>query len=121
MTALMISPMLRTWDMARTKAFYTEVLGFTCRAEAPQWQWMALELDGLEIMFSGPNAHEGDKGPAFTGQIHVRTDDVDGMWARVQGRAKVCYEPEDMPYGSREFGIYDDSGYLLAFAQDLRA
>ena len=121
MTALKISPMLRTWDLGRTKAFYTGVLGFTCRCEAPQWGWMALELDGLEIMFSAPNDHEGDAAPAFTGSIYVRTDDVEGLWKRVQGQARVCYPPENLPYGMREFGIFDDSGYLLQFGQDRHA
>jgi uncharacterized glyoxalase superfamily protein PhnB len=111
--------MLRTWDFAATIAFYTEVLGFLCRGRDDAAQWAALERDSVAVMLSGPNQHEGDTAPAFTGSLYVKVDDVDLLWASLRDRARVCYPIEDFEYGMREFAIYDNNGYLLQFGQEL--
>ena len=119
MTLHALTPMLRTPDLRRTIAFYTEVLGFTCDSVSEDWGWAALSCDGVAVMFSGLNAHEGDLAPAFTGSLYLRTDDVDGFWRRLKDRARVCYPIEDFEYGMREFAIYDNNGYLLQFGQEI--
>jgi hypothetical protein len=43
-------------------------------------------------------------------------DDVDAEWRALEGRARVCFEPESLHYGMREFGVYDNNGYLYVFA-----
>jgi uncharacterized glyoxalase superfamily protein PhnB len=111
--------MLRTPDLRRTIVFYTEVLGFTCDSVSEDWGWAALSCDGVAVMLSGLNAHEGDLAPAFTGSLYLRTDDVDGFWRRLKDRARVCYPIADFEYGMREFAIYDNNGYLLQFGQEI--
>lgn len=108
-----ITPVLRTWRMAQTISFYVEVLGFRC--ESDSGEWAMLVRDGAAVMLSMPNAHEGDVAPAFTGSLYIETDDVDALWESVRDRARVCYPPEDFDYGMREFGIYDNNGYLIQF------
>jgi hypothetical protein len=44
---------------------------------------------------------------------------VDQLWELVNARAKVCYPIETFGYGMREFGIYDNNGYLLQFGQPM--
>lgn len=110
-----LKPMLRTWDLAGSVAFYCEVLGFECVARNDEWGWAHVRREAAEIMLSGPNEHEGDKAPAFTGSLYITCDDVDAVWGAVSGRAKVCYPIESFEYGMREFGIYDNNGYLLQF------
>jgi uncharacterized glyoxalase superfamily protein PhnB len=117
MTLLALTPMLRTPDLGGTISFYTDVLGFTLQGVSDAWGWASLERDGVEIMLSGMNAHEGDAGVRFTGSLYLRTEDVDGWWERLRGRARICYPLEAFPYGMREFGIYDNNGYLLQFGQ----
>ena len=112
-------PMLRTGDLQGTIAFYTEVLGFACAAHDGAWGWASVARDGVEIMLSGLNAHEGDVAPAFTGSLYLRTDAVDALWDALKDRARVCYPIEDFPYGMREFAIYDNNGYLLQFGEAL--
>ena len=41
-------------------------------------------------MVSSPNRHEGDTAPAFTGSLYVKTDDVEGLWQRLETRARIC-------------------------------
>ena len=108
-------------DLARSRKFYTEVLGFECVAEQidEDGGWAKLTRDDAAIMLSSPNQHEEDKAPAFTGSLYMNTDDVDAIWETVKDKARICYRIEDFEYGMREFGIYDNNGYLLQFGQEI--
>jgi uncharacterized glyoxalase superfamily protein PhnB len=112
-----LTPMLRTWDMPASIAFYRDVLGFRC--DATDAGWASLDRDGVTIMLSGPNEHLDERAPAFTGSLYIRTDDVDALWAALKDRVRVCYPIEDFDYGMREFAIYDNNGYLLQFGQEV--
>ena len=114
-----LTPMLRTWELQASIRFYTQVLGFHCDALDEDQGWAALSWGSASLMLSGPNAHEGDKQPAFTGSLYLRTDDVDALWRQVKEAARVCYHLENFGYGMREFAIYDNNGYLLQFGQAL--
>lgn len=108
-------PMLRTPDLPGSLAFYRDVLGFTVVSRSGQPAWAALQRDGIELMLSALNRHEGDREPAFTGSLYFRVDDVDRLWEALKDRARPCYPPESFDYGMREFGVYDNNGYLLQF------
>jgi uncharacterized glyoxalase superfamily protein PhnB len=112
-----LKPMLRTWDLPGTVAFYTDVLGFQCIGQSDEYGWAHLQRDGVAIMLSGPNQHEGDTAPAFTGSLYITCDAVDELWEILKDRVKVCYPVETFDYGMREFGIYDNNGYLLQFGE----
>jgi uncharacterized glyoxalase superfamily protein PhnB len=115
-----LSPMLRSWDVAGTVEFYTKVLGFECRAFEPEWGWASLECGPATVMVSSPNEHEGDVEPRFTGSIYFRVANVDRLWSELHGKVEVCYPIETFEYGMREFGVYDNNGYLLQFGEDVR-
>lgn len=119
MTLQSLIPMLRTWDFPGTLAFYTGTLGFACVSGGIDDGWAALSRDGIELMISVPNSHLDEQVAAFTGSFYFRTDDVDGWWAVLGGKARVCYPVEDFGYGMREFAVYDNNGYLLQFGQAL--
>ncbi len=110
-----LTPMLRTPDLPGTLAFYRDVLGFGVASGSLEQGWFALRRDGAELMLSGLNGHEGDQAPAFTGSLYFEVADVDAQWDAVRDRARICYTPEDFAYGMREFGVYDNNGYLLQF------
>lgn len=114
-----LTPMLRTWDMHTTLDFYMQQLGFTCKMFNEQMGWAMLEKDGQALMLSAPNEHEGDVEPAFTGSLYFTVEDVDTLWEHLREQAEVCYEIENFDYGMREFGIYDNNGYLLQFGQEV--
>lgn len=111
--------MLRTWDLPGTISFYTNVLGFSCDVHRQEWGWASLKHGDVSLMLSGPNEHVGDSAPGFTGSLYFRVDDVDELWSRLQGRARVCYPIETFEYGMREFAIYDNNGYVLQFGQEV--
>ena len=115
MTIRQLKPMMRTWDIQGSIDFYTQVLGFRCLAFNEEWGWASLQWDRAEIMLSGPNEHENDERPVFTGSLYMICDDVDQHWRSLRDRVKVCYPIETFEYGMREFAIYDNNGYLLQF------
>ena len=108
-----LRPMLYTRDISGTIEFYTRVLGFAC--DNTMEEWASLSKDDVSIMLSIPNEHLPFEKPAFTGSFYFHTDDVDGWWAKLKDRAKVCYEIENFDYGMREFAIFDNNGYVLQF------
>ena len=112
-----LTPMLRTWDLKGTIEFYKSVLGFETEAHEPDWGWARMALGPIAVMFSGPNQHEGDVAPAFTGSLYFRVSDVDALWMKLKDKTRVCYPLETFPYGMREFAIYDNNGYLLQFGE----
>jgi uncharacterized glyoxalase superfamily protein PhnB len=114
-----LTPMLRTWDMAASVEFYTTIIGFVCDGYSEEWA--SLRRDGVSLMLSGPNYHEGDQKPSFTGSLYFRIDDVEALWELVKDRAKICYPIDTFSYGMREFAIYDNNGYLLQFGQPMPA
>ena len=44
---------------------------------------------------------------------------VDLFWERIKDNVKICYPIENFEYGMREFGIYDNNGYLLQFGEEI--
>ncbi len=62
--------------------------------------------------------------PATTGSsshcVAIDVDDVEAHYARTQAAgAEIAYEPRDMPYGVREYGVRDPEGGLWSFMQPL--
>lgn len=116
-----LTPMLNTWDLKASIAFYTEILGFECENFSEERGWASLKRDKVVIMFARPNEHMGHTAPMLTGSLYIKTDDVDSYWKKVKDKTRVCYPIEDFEYGMREFAIFDNNGYLLQFGQSLPA
>jgi uncharacterized glyoxalase superfamily protein PhnB len=117
MPLLKLTPMLTVAAIDPTVAFYRDVLGFSVVAQAEGWA--AVARDEVEVMFALPNAHVPFAKPHFTGSLYFRADNVDALWAQLKDRCRVEYAPETFDYGMREFAVYDNSGYLLQFGQEV--
>ncbi|MCI0415024.1 VOC family protein [bacterium] len=115
-----IRPMLWTTDLKGSVDFYTDVLGFECKALNEEWGWASVSFDNVSIMFALPNQHEPFEKPAFTGSLYINTDNVDGLWQQLKDKVKICYPIETFEYGMREFAIFDHNGYLLQFGQEIK-
>lgn len=116
-----VSPILHTKDLRGSVEFYTTVLGFRCDALCEKWQWASVRRDRATVMFTqpGPDDVVPFERPVFTGSLYFYPDDVDAAWTQLRDKARICYPIEDFDYGMREFGIYDNNGYLLQFGQEI--
>jgi len=110
-----LTPMLRKWDLRASITFYTEVLGFECESLSEEWGWASLRRDGVSIMLAGPNEHEGDKAPAFTGLLYFPHRRRGRPLATAERQDARMLSDRDFEYGMREFAIYDNNGYMLQF------
>jgi len=115
MAVLSVSIVLSTDDVARSVRFYVEQLGFTCTVQSEAFA--RVRLGAANIMLATPNVHAPWQGPGFTGSIYLNVDNIDELWEDLKSRARIVYPIETMEYGIREFGLLDDSGYQLSFAQ----
>ena len=53
--------------------------------------------------------------------VHVYVDDVDAHFERAKGSgATILSEPEDTPYGDRNYRVEDLEGHRWMFAQHVR-
>jgi uncharacterized glyoxalase superfamily protein PhnB len=114
-----LRPMLYTQQFDETIHFYTEILGFTVGERNDDWGWANLYKDKVEIMLARPNAHEPFEKPVFTGSFYFNTTDINAAWERLKDRCRICYPLETFEWGMREFGIYDNNGYILQFGQQV--
>jgi len=112
-----IAPILTSEKIDETIEFYTKVLGFECDAHDNEYGWASVSRDNVTIMFGVPNAHIPFDKPQFTGSLYMYTDDVDSEWENINKNVSVCYPLETFDYGMREFGFYDNNGYLLKYGQ----
>lgn len=108
-----------TENLTETIDFYCKILGFTCGERNDNWAWASLYKDAVEIMLSQPNAHTKYDQIGFTGSFYFNVEDVESLWNELKSKAKICYELETFDWGMREFAIYDNSGYLLQFGQEI--
>ncbi|MGX5817336.1 VOC family protein [Chitinophaga lutea] len=119
-------PALTTPSMKETVDFYVSVLEFTCNAHDDQWRFASIHKDDVTLELVHPQAplpyhSELFTEPVFTGAICIHTEQVDEFWEKVKDKAEVCFPVQDFDYGMREFGIYDNNGYLLQFCRPIGA
>lgn len=114
-----LTPILWTKDLKATTDYYTEVLGFKLDDLNEELGWAHVSKHEVQIMFSLPNEHVPFEEPKFTGSLYIFVNGVDSMWEEVKDHVKVCYPIEDANYGMREFGIFDNNGYLIQFGQEI--
>jgi uncharacterized glyoxalase superfamily protein PhnB len=112
-------PMLWTEDLKGSVDFYVDVLGFTCQTFREDWGWASLSQGDIWFMLSRPFKNSAYDKIGFTGSFYFTTDEVDQIWDELKDKVKVCYGIEDFHYGMREFGIYDNNGYLIQFGQPI--
>ena len=111
-----ITPILRSFDEAKTREFYVGFLGFKVdwehRFEDGMPLYMQVSKDDCVLHIT---EHFGDCSPG--GAIRIATSDVDAYQAELIAKQYKHSRPgvEDMPWGSREMSIKDPSGNRLTF------
>jgi len=113
-----VVPTLRITDYARSKAFYTNGLGFTVnwehRFEPTFPVFMEVGRDGMLLYLS---QHEGDCQPG--GLVHLYVPDVDAWYSDLKLRGISTPQPQDEPWGNRDFRVTDPDGNRLCICTRL--
>lgn len=105
--------LLRCNDLAATRAFYESVLGFQAMDSAEHT--LTVAHHGGKLVFTAQDFWGRPAG--MSGTAYFTVPDVDAFYAQVKNKASIAWPLQDMPYGSREFGLVDCNGYTLAFQQ----
>lgn len=115
-------PVLAVPDILRTTAFYREVLGFHVdflygdppnHAGVSRGEWSG---NTVRIQFSLAS-RVANSSPAAYLQLFV-DEHLDALYAHYRDQGvEVLAEPEDKPWGLREFAIRDCNGFVLVFAR----
>jgi len=110
------TPILRSFDEAKARAFYVDFLGFRVLFEhrfhdgAPLY--MGVARDGCELHLS---EHHGDACPGSSMRIGV--SDVDALCAELLAKHDPHARPQvqEQPWGTRDFTVTDPFGNRLTF------
>ena len=105
--------LLKCHDIKTTKAFYQDILEFNIQDNSNST--CTVEKEEGRIIFTAEDLWGGE--PKCTGTIYFFVDDVEKYYQQIKDKAIVQWPLQDMPYGTREFGVKDYDGYSLAFAQ----
>ena len=100
-------------DISTTRSFYRDVLGF--RVTDTAQDTLTAECFGARLVFTASDLWQST--PFCSGTIYFEVEDLETLYASVTGNPNISWALQDMPYGSREFGIKDCNGYFLAFRQ----
>lgn len=113
-----VTPFLATRDIARTVAFYRDVLGFRVDTLHPADRPTLAILDhgGASIIF---DASIWSEPPHMTGQVlfDLAPGEVLPLCETVKERVEILWGPEVYDYGRREFSCRDPNGYALVFSE----
>jgi len=125
-------------DVSESIRFYGEIFGFKTTVRFPPTGADVVEFANLVlgenvVMFISHAAmledckRRGDaESPVIFSKnmwgvgvnLYFSVIDVDDMYKKAKSRGvRMVYDIGDKPYGSREFTVSDNSGYLLTFAQ----
>lgn len=112
-----VTPMIHVPDVAATVAWYTNI-GFKLDAvneDEGEMNWASLSLGGGAVMFNAG----GVSSDALRREVdlYVNTDQVDDLYARLQGRVEVVVGPYEAFHGMREFIVRDVNGFWVTFGQ----
>lgn len=116
-----VTPVLRSFDEARTRAFYLDFLGFELVFEHRFGPGMPLYLGvrrGECVLHL--SEHYGDAAPGAA--VRIACQDVTAYAAALRdkgfGNARPGV-PQPMPWGTREFAVHDPSHNRLTFYTDM--
>jgi uncharacterized glyoxalase superfamily protein PhnB len=105
--------LLKCTQLQETKAYYSGILEFEV-SDTPE-RTCTVTKGGGSIIFTADDLWAGT--PHCTGTIYFFLPDVDTYYDAIKNKALVEWPLQNMSYGTREFGVKDCNGYILAFAR----
>lgn len=120
-----ISPNIFTNDMKATVAFY-QLLGFTKTMSVPEegddLVWVMMNNGSVTMMFQTfeslakdlPEISRKNGGSLL---LYINLKNIKAFFNEIQSKVTVLKGLETTFYGSTEFSIVDNNGYVLTFAE----
>jgi catechol 2,3-dioxygenase-like lactoylglutathione lyase family enzyme len=118
MQLLAATPILRSFDEAKARAFYVGFLGFAVdwehRFEPGLPLYLQLSRGAVKLHLS---EHHGDCTPGSA--VRIAVDDVAALHAELAAKDYGFARPglEEVPWGGRELSVKDPFGNRLTFFQ----
>lgn len=120
-----VAPVLLVRDVVASAKYFRDRLGFTYdRLWGDPPDFCMVRRDGNTVMLS--QAPRGHRIVPNWKVVHQMWDayfwvmDVDALFEEFRRRGAIIdYEPDDKPYGIREFGVQDLDGHDIAFGQEM--
>jgi uncharacterized glyoxalase superfamily protein PhnB len=109
-------------------AFYRDILGFSVVASVPgsggDLLFAILSKDNLSLMLQErgslseeyPILSADSVRPSVT--LYIKVDNFDELYEELKARHEILCDAHTTFYGSKEFAIADNSGYVLTFADN---
>lgn len=104
-------------DLARSKRFYGETLGWKLGTDEPDVAGFAFGSGYLVVHAADGEAHATS---ASGMHVAVEVDDVNAEHARLRKLGVDVGELRDQPWGERNFYFRDPDGYTWAYGQAKR-
>jgi hypothetical protein len=107
--ALHLSPMIPSFYIKETSAFFTDVLGFTAFMNGEGYAILYKDILSIHILPAGTDIGEME--------FYLEVDDVDGLWNEIKHKLTnlKIREPFDREYGMREMHIIVPQTKTLLF------
>jgi uncharacterized glyoxalase superfamily protein PhnB len=121
-----VTPNLLVRDVAKSLAYYRDVLGFTIGETVPDKEpfvFVWLKHGDVSVFLNDINAAARDYPAAAslpqggTAALFFIITDVDGYHAKVAPKTKVIMPLKTQFYGLREFAVSDPDGHIITFAE----
>ncbi len=117
---------LMVTDVNESVSFYSDVLGFKLEMSVPEegvFNWAMVTNDQISIMFQEENNlkeeypcfNENPVTPCFT--MYIKVDDIESLYNDLKDKTNIALDYHKTFYGSYEFAVTDNNGYVLTFAQ----
>jgi catechol 2,3-dioxygenase-like lactoylglutathione lyase family enzyme len=98
-------------DVARSRAFYSEQLGWKVQTDQP-------EVVGLWFGAGYLVAAADEAGPKSGGmRVAVKVDDLDAQHQSLKQKGVAVSQIEKQPWGERNFSFTDPDGYSWIYSQ----
>jgi catechol 2,3-dioxygenase-like lactoylglutathione lyase family enzyme len=113
-----VAPVLTSYNLDATEAFYVNRLGYTTAAKFPDLGYLIVTRDAVDLHFN--LAQSGSPETNLT-ECYITVAGVDALYAQADAAGAVHPNGHltDQPWGMREFIIIDPDGNGLRVGEPL--
>lgn len=105
-------------DLARSKRFYSETLGWKLETDAPAVAGLRFG-SGYVVLLAAPSAgHDGNRAGGM--HVAVQVEDIDAEHAKLAAAGVVVSEVATQPWGEKNFSFKDPDGYEWSYGEIVR-